>query len=125
MVGRGESEYSRVLKTRKLLQNRDAQSAQDSENAANWNVSGTYLERISNRGVHLFLTWRSFSERKKRRGVGARRIRTPDFLSEGMRRNAKLLVRLRGPSSKVSKKHNLLPIGWTRVSQQQPYGSTI
>jgi hypothetical protein len=41
MVEAGESEYSRVLKTRKLLIFRDAQNAVASEIAPNWNVSGT------------------------------------------------------------------------------------
>src|SRR6266480_4599141 len=38
---RGESEYSGLLKTRKLLIFRDAQNALASEIAPNWNVSGT------------------------------------------------------------------------------------
>src|SRR5262249_16602579 len=38
---RGKSEYSHVLKTRNLLIFQDAQNALDSENAPNWNVSGT------------------------------------------------------------------------------------
>lgn len=41
LVEAGESEYSRVLKTRKLLIFRDAQNAVASEIAPNWNVSGT------------------------------------------------------------------------------------
>ena len=38
---RGESEQIVVLKTRNLLIFRDAQNANNSKNAANWNVSGT------------------------------------------------------------------------------------
>ena len=38
---RGESEYSWVLKTRKLLISRPAKNAQNHEIASNWNVSGT------------------------------------------------------------------------------------
>ena len=41
MVEAGESEYSRVLKTRRLLNFRDAMNAENSEIAANWTVSGT------------------------------------------------------------------------------------
>ncbi len=40
---RGESEYSRVLKTRKLLISRPAKNAQYYEIAGNWNVSGTWF----------------------------------------------------------------------------------
>jgi hypothetical protein len=39
MVEAGESKYSRVLKTRKLLIFRHAKNAEDSKIAANWNVS--------------------------------------------------------------------------------------
>jgi hypothetical protein len=38
---RGESEYSVVLKTRKLLIFREAKNAENGEITANWNVSGT------------------------------------------------------------------------------------
>jgi len=38
---RGESEYSVVLKTRKLLIFRDAKNAEHGKIALNWNVSGT------------------------------------------------------------------------------------
>jgi hypothetical protein len=41
MVEAGESEYSVVLKTRKLLILRDAKNAENGKIAANWNVSGT------------------------------------------------------------------------------------
>jgi len=41
MVEAGESEYSGVLKTRKLLTFRDAKNAEPGEIAPNWNVSGT------------------------------------------------------------------------------------
>jgi hypothetical protein len=37
----GESEYSGVLKTRKLLIFRSAQNAENGKIAPNWNVSGT------------------------------------------------------------------------------------
>jgi hypothetical protein len=37
----GEWEYSRVLKTRNLLKNRDARNSENSEIASSWNVSGT------------------------------------------------------------------------------------
>jgi hypothetical protein len=45
---RRESEYSWVLKTRKLLIFRDAQNAESGKIALNWNVSGT-------RDFHLFI----------------------------------------------------------------------
>jgi len=38
---RGESEYSRVLKTRNLLIFRDAKNAENGKIAPNWNASGT------------------------------------------------------------------------------------
>jgi hypothetical protein len=41
MVEAGESEYSAILKTGNLLIFRDAQNAENSKIAANWNVSGT------------------------------------------------------------------------------------
>jgi hypothetical protein len=47
MVEAGESEYSRLLKTRKLLKTRnllifrDAQNVENGKIAPNWNVSGT------------------------------------------------------------------------------------
>jgi hypothetical protein len=41
MVEAGESEYSGVLKTRKLLKNGRAQKSENAEIAPNWNVSGT------------------------------------------------------------------------------------
>jgi hypothetical protein len=41
MVEAGESEYSGVLKTRKLLTFRDAKNAEHGKIAPNWNVSGT------------------------------------------------------------------------------------
>ena len=44
---RGESEYSRVLKTGKLLKLRGAQNAKDAGIARNWNVSGTLTVRRS------------------------------------------------------------------------------
>ena len=37
----GESEYSGLLKTRKLLIFRDAKNAEHGKIAPNWNVSGT------------------------------------------------------------------------------------
>jgi hypothetical protein len=40
MVEAGESEYSQLLKTRKLIF-RDAKNADHGKIAANWNVSGT------------------------------------------------------------------------------------
>ena len=45
---RGESEYSEVLKTRKLLKNRRARKSKNAEIAPNWNVSGTrdFAERF-------------------------------------------------------------------------------
>jgi len=43
LVEAGGSEYSGVLKTRKLLKNREAQNARESENAPSWNVSGTRI----------------------------------------------------------------------------------
>jgi hypothetical protein len=39
--GGGELEYSGGLKTRKLLENREAENAVAAEIAPNWNVSGT------------------------------------------------------------------------------------
>src|SRR6266404_1839954 len=42
---RGESEYSRLLKTRKLLKNRDAQKSKNAGIAPNWNISGTRLAK--------------------------------------------------------------------------------
>ena len=39
---RGESEYSDVLKTHKLLKNRSAQKIKNAKIAPNWNVSGTW-----------------------------------------------------------------------------------
>jgi hypothetical protein len=45
MVEAGESEYSWVLKTRKLLIFRDAKNAENGKIAANWNVSGTRLAK--------------------------------------------------------------------------------
>ena len=42
---RGESEYSDLLKTRKLLILRDAKNAENGKIASNWNVSGTRLFR--------------------------------------------------------------------------------
>jgi len=44
---RGESEYSAVLKTRKLLKNEQAQNSKNAEIAPNWNVSGTREDRAS------------------------------------------------------------------------------
>jgi hypothetical protein len=41
MVEAGESEYSRLLKTHKLLKNRDAQKLKNAEIAPDWNVAGT------------------------------------------------------------------------------------
>ncbi len=41
MVEAGESEYSRVLKTRNLLIFQDAQNAENGKIAPNWNASGT------------------------------------------------------------------------------------
>jgi hypothetical protein len=41
MVEAGESEYSGVLKTRKLLKYRAAQKSKNAEIALNWNVFGT------------------------------------------------------------------------------------
>jgi len=39
---RGESEYSGVLKTHKLLENRRDRKSKNAEIAPNWNVSGTW-----------------------------------------------------------------------------------
>jgi hypothetical protein len=41
MVEAGESEYSGLLKIRKLQKNRPAQIAQYCKTGTNWNVSGT------------------------------------------------------------------------------------
>jgi len=42
MVEAGESEYSGVLKTRKLLIFRNAKNAENCQIASSWNVSGTW-----------------------------------------------------------------------------------
>src|SRR5690242_20488504 len=44
---RGESEYSGLLKTRKLLIFRDAKNAENGKIAPNWNVSGTRDFRLA------------------------------------------------------------------------------
>jgi hypothetical protein len=52
---RGESEYSRLLKTRKLLISRPAKNAQYHEIAPNWNVSGTRDFQFSCQLCEVFL----------------------------------------------------------------------
>jgi hypothetical protein len=55
LVEAGESEYSGVLKTRKLLIFRDAKNAEHGKIAPNWNVSGTQLASSSRFVLTKFL----------------------------------------------------------------------
>jgi hypothetical protein len=63
---RGESEYSAVLKTRKLLTFRDAGNAEDGKIAANWNVSGTRDFQFSWQFCEVFLERKKISNRANR-----------------------------------------------------------
>jgi hypothetical protein len=55
--GGGESEYSGVLKTRKLLILRDAENVANGEIAPNWNVSGTRVFSIAKRNSDYRVTF--------------------------------------------------------------------
>jgi hypothetical protein len=52
---RGESEYSGILKTSKLLRNKDAENAQTTKIGPNWNVSGTWDFHPSRNTLYFIL----------------------------------------------------------------------
>jgi hypothetical protein len=66
MVEAGESEHSRVLKTRNLLIFRGAKNAENGKIAPNWNVSGTRDFQHSCQFCEVFLERRESSNRADR-----------------------------------------------------------